>query len=51
MKGMKTVSIKLSSAYKLASSISSIKKTMLPIRVSLPTSIMIPQVREVVITP
>jgi len=48
---MKTISMKLSSAYKPASSISSMKKTMLPIRASLPTLIMIPQVREVVITP
>jgi len=41
MKGMKIMSMKLSSAYKLASSISSMKKTMLPIRVSLRRTIMI----------
>jgi len=38
---MKIISMKLSSAYILASSISSIKKTMLPIRVSLPRTIII----------
>jgi len=44
---MKTMSMKLSSA----SSMSSMKKTMLPIRVSLPRTIMILRVREVTITP
>jgi len=34
---MKIISMKLSLAYKLASSMSSMKKTMLPIRVSLLT--------------
>jgi len=38
---MKIISMKLSSAYKLASSISTMKKTMLAIRVSLPTLIII----------
>jgi len=48
---MKIMSMKLSSAYKLASSISSIKKTILPIRVSLSRTIIILQVREATITP
>jgi len=48
---MKIMSMKLSLAYKPASSMSSMKKTMLPIRVSLPTLIIILQVREVIITP
>jgi len=39
---MKIISMKLSLAYKPASSISSIKKTILPIRVSLPRTIIIP---------
>jgi len=39
---MKTISIKLSLAYKPASSISSMKKTILPIRVSLRRTIIIP---------
>ena len=45
------MSIKLSSAFLLASSIYSIIRTTLPIRVSLSTLIMIPRVREVMITP